>query len=232
MTLRMRRIMLALIAVAAPLSAASAAERRYTVTDFDRIQVDGPWRVTLVTGKAPSAVAHGSNDAIDRLSLDVEGRTLRIRRGTKGGFGAAGPVEIRVSTHDLRGAGVNGPAILSIDRTRGLRLDLALSGSGALTVDKVEADNLVIGLLGSGRISLAGKAKTLRATIQGTGDLAADRLAVDDATLNADTAGRIALAVRRTAKIDATGQGEVEILGNPSCTVKAIGSATVRCGKD
>lgn len=228
----MRTILLALLGIAAPLSAATAAERRYSVTDFDRIQIDGPWRVSLVTGKPPSAVATGSNEAIDRLSLEVEGRTLRIRRGTKGGFGAAGPVEIRVSTHDLRGASVNGPAILAVDKTRGLRLDLALSGSGALSVDKVDADSLVIGLLGSGRMSLGGKAKTLRATIQGTGDLAADGLGVDDATLNAGTAGRIALAVKRTAKITASGQGEVEIIGKPSCTVKAIGSASVRCGKD
>lgn len=228
----MRRIMLALLGLAAPLAAAQAAERRYSVTDFDRIQIDGPWRVTLVTGKPPSAVAIGGNDGIDRLSLDVEGRTLRIRRNARSGFAPAGPIEIRVSTHGLRSAAVNGPGILSIDRTRGLRLDLALSGSGQIGVDKVEADNLVLGLLGSGKIKLAGRAKTLRGTIQGTGDLAAETLSADDATLNADTAGRIALAVKRTAKITAAGQGEVEILGSPSCTVKALGSASVKCGKN
>ena len=228
----MFRIMLALIAAAAPLTAGSAADRRYSVTDFDRIVVDGPWRVTLATGKAPSATATGSNGAIDRLSLEVEGRTLRIRRSTRGGFDDAGPVEIKVSTHDLRGASVNGPAVLAIDKARGLKLDLGLSGSGSLSLAQVEADNLVLGLVGSGRISVAGKAKSLRATIQGSGDLAAEGLSVDDANLTADTAGRIALAVRRTAKINATGQGEVEIIGSPACTVKAIGSALVRCGKN
>ena len=227
----MYRIMLALAALAAPITA-SAAERRYSVTDFDRIQVDGPWRVTLVTGKPPSAVATGSNQAIDRLSLQVEGRTLRIRRGTKGGFGPAGTVDIRVSTHGLRGATVIGPGVLSIDRAKGLRLDLGLSGSGALSVAAIEADTLVLDLLGSGQITAAGKAKTMRSTIQGTGGLAAEALTVDDVTLVADTAGRIALGVRRTAKINATGQGEVEIIGKPSCTIKAIGSALVRCGKN
>ena len=53
----MNRIMLAALAitVAAP---AQAAERRYTVTDFDRVRVDGPFVVTLATGwrRHPTAI--------------------------------------------------------------------------------------------------------------------------------------------------------------------------------
>ena len=105
-----------------------------------------------------------------------------------------------------------------------------MSGSGRLAIAAVEADTLVVGLLGGGRITLAGRAKQLRATVQGSGDLQAAELRADDAQIASDTAGTVTVAVARTAKVTATGPGDVEILGSPSCTVVAKGSGEVRCG--
>src|SRR5690349_20556352 len=70
---------LALLAFAAAAPAA-AAERHYSITDFDRVQVDGPYRVTLATGRSSAARAEGSTEALDHVSIDVQGGILRIRR--------------------------------------------------------------------------------------------------------------------------------------------------------
>ena len=221
-------------ALAASAAPAAAAERRFTVTDFDRILVDGPFKVTLVTGRSGSAVATGSNQAIDRVSMEVQGRTLRIRpnRSAWGGYPGAGsgPLAIKVSTHDLRGAAVTGSGSIDIDKAKGMRFDLSVAGSGSIGIDSLETDKLGVGLLGSGRIRIGGKAKELRATIQGAGDLDAEKLQVEDAEINADTAGNIGVAVRRTAKISATGQGDTRIVGKPACTVKGLASGRVSCG--
>ncbi len=230
-----RTLPLALLAFAAAAAVpAGAAERTYSVTDFDRVQVDGSYRVTLTTGRSSSARAEGSAQALDHVSVDVQGGTLRVRRNRSawGGYpgGGTGPVTIALTTRDLRNAAVVGSGSLDIDRAKGLRVDLAVSGSGRLTVGSVEADNLVVGLLGGGRITLAGRAKQLKATIQGSGDLAAADLRADDAQISSDTAGRIVVAAARTAKVISTGPGDVEILGSPSCTVEAKGSGEVRCG--
>lgn len=225
--------MLACLALAAS-SAASAAERRYTVTDFDRVQVDGPFQVTVTTGTSGSAVATGSNEAIERVSIDVQGRVLRVRpnRSAWGGYPGegAGALAIALATHDLRGASVTGSGSIAIDRARAMRFDVGVSGSGHVTLGTVEADRLNLGLVGSGRITIGGKAKTLRATVRGNGDLEAGALSVEDADLQADTAGTIDLAVKRTAKIVATGAGDVTITGAPACTVQARGSGRVSCG--
>jgi hypothetical protein len=230
----MNRLILAALAFAIP-AAADAAERRYTVTDFDRVQIEGPFVVTLATGKVGSARATGSNEAIERVSIDVQGRTLRIRpnRSAWGGYpnAGAGPLKIDLATHDLVGVAVTGSGSLALDRARAMRFDIAVSGSAQVTAGVVEADSLVLGLLGSGRIVIGGKAKTLRATIQGSGDLDAGALSVDDADLNADTAGKIGIAVRRSAKVTATGPGPVEIFGSPACTVSVLGSGPVICGR-
>ena len=187
-----RTLPLALLAFAAAVPA-GAAERTYSITDFDRVQVDGPYRVILTAGRSSAARAEGSTEALDHVSVDVQGGTLRVRRNRSawGGYPASGigPVTVTLTTRDLRNAAVVGSGSLDVDRAKGLRVDLSVSGSGRLTVASVEADNLIVGLLGGGRITLAGRAKQLKATVQGSGDLAAAGLSADDAQIASDTAG-------------------------------------------
>lgn len=223
---------LLVLAAAAPVH---GAERRYSVTDFDKIQVDGPYQVSLTTGLSSGARAIGSQEAINRVSVEVQGRTLRIRpnRSAWGGFPGEriGTVTIEATTRDIRAGTVVGSGSLTIDKAKGLRLDLSVSGSGRLGAANVEADNLVIGLLGSGRIAVAGKAKQLRATVQGSGDFDGRALRADDAQINADTAGSVAVGVVRTARVTAAGPGEVDVIGSPACTLSGPAAGQVRCGR-
>jgi hypothetical protein len=225
-------LVLAAALCAAP---AAAAERRYSVTDFDRVQVDGPYEVVLTTGGTSQASASGDAAALERVSVDVQGRTLRVRpnRTASGGNLAAarGPVRITLSTRDIRAATVIGPGSLAIDRARGLRLDLSVSGSGRLSVGSVAADTLGVGLIGSGTISLAGTAKQLRASAEGSGNIDARGLKAEDADLVAGTSGEIAFQAGRTAKVRAHGRGLVQIGGTPACTVSGLAADLVRCGK-
>ena len=234
----MNRIIAAALSLAAAFAAAAPAaadERTYSVTDFDRVQVEGPYRVTLVTGRPSRAVAIGSREAIERVSVEVQGRTLRIRpnRSAWGGYPGdkVGPVRIEASTRDLRAGTVTGSGALAVDRAEGLRLDFSVSGSGGIDVAQVEADRLVVGLLGSGRTTLGGAAKTMVATIQGSGDLDAAALKVEDLQLTADTAGTVAVRAARTAKVTAIGPGDVTVAGTPSCTLSGAASAMVACGR-
>src|SRR4051812_26011733 len=206
------------LAAAAPAVAAApaaAAERRYTVTDFDRIEVDGPFQVSLATGLASGARAVGSQAAIERLSVEVQGRTLRIRvnRSSWGGYpgDATGSVRIEATTRELRSGAVIGSGGLAIDRAKGLRVDLSVSGSGQLSLAHADTDSLVVGLLGAGRITAAGRTKQLKATIQGSGDFDGSALKADDANITSDTAGTVRAAAVRTAKVRAVGPGDVEI---------------------
>ena len=227
--------------VAAPLLAclaaapAAAAERTYSITDFDRVQVEGPYEVILVTGATASARASGSEAALERVTVEVQSGLLKVHanRSGWGGYPGAdtGPVRILVSTRDLRAGTVIGAGTLRIDRLRGLRADLSVSGSGRIEAARVEADVLNLGIIGSGRIAAAGAAKQVRATVQGSADLAAPALAADDLVLNAETAGNVAIAARRTAKVKSGGSGRVEIGGSPACTVTATGAGPVRCGR-
>lgn len=213
---------------------ALAAERGYSVGDFTRISVEGPFVVTLATGRPSAVRAEGDARALDAVAIEVQGQTLRIRANrsswTAPGATPPGPVRVTVSTRALDRASVGGAGRLDIDAVRGLRLDLSVEGAGQLSVGEVAVDNLFAGLAGSGRIALAGTAKSLRANIRGSGDLAAAGLVADHAVVDSATAGTVRLTARRTARVTAIGLGEVEIAGRPACTVDSTGAGQVRCG--
>lgn len=233
----MNRIIPFAFAIAALATPAEAAERRYSVTSFERIEVEGPFQVVLATGRAGSAHAVGDQQAIDRVSIEVQGRVLKVRqnRSSWGGYpgeSGGGALQIKLSTHELTSAAVSGSGSIDIDKAKAMHFDVSVAGSGRIAIGKVQADTLVLGLVGSGKLAVAGTAKSLRATISGAGDLAGEGLLVDDANVKADTAGTIKLGVKRAITLNATGSGDVEIAGSPACTVKASGSGRIACGSD
>lgn len=223
--------LLGIILIAAP---ASGADRTYSVTDFDRVTVEGPYVVRLVTGRPTAARASGPQASIDRVIVDTQGQTLRIRpnRAAWGGPAGAqqGVLEITLTTRSLRSARVIGPGRLDVEGASGLRVDLSLEGSGRLVATGVAADNLSLGLLGSGRIEVSGRTRSVRADVQGSGDLAAAGLAAGDVMATTGTSGTVALAASRTVRINANGLGEVTVAGRPACTVQGLGAGMVRCG--
>ena len=213
---------------------AFAAERGYTVTDFDRIELVGPFVVTVETGKAPSVRATGAATAIDRLRIDQRGRMLRIsvNAGGWGGWpGERPPVPtIRVTVPGLRDASVNGGGKLAITKMRAQLVRLSVSGSGELSVSGLETDRLSATMLGSGSFVLGGKAQTGRVTNEGSGSIKGDALIVGNVDLVSNSAGPSTVGSNKTAKVHSTGSGTVTILGKPACSVTAVGSGEVVCG--
>jgi hypothetical protein len=228
--------LLPVLALAAIAISASAAERRYPLADFDRIQIEGPYQVRLTTGLPTSGRASGSQSALDRVSVEVQGSTLRVRpnRSAWGGYpgqAADPPPPIVLTTRAIRAVTISGPGRIEIDKARGPRLDLVLTGNGRLAIGAIDTDALAVTLFGSGSASLAGHAKQAKLVVQGAAEVAAAGLRADDLQLTAETAGPVAIAAGRSAKVRSTGSGEVTIGGTPACTVEALGSGTVRCGR-
>ncbi len=228
------RILPALLALLAA-APASAAERRFSVTDFDRVIIEGPYVVHLVTGRPTAAVARGSQQALDRVTLDTSGQTLRIRRNRNywGGNpgGQEGPITIELATRTLRSAQLIGPANLDIDRVQGLRVELGVQGSGRLRATNVAADNLSLGLFGSGSLQLSGTAEAVTGSFEGTGDFDGSQLRAETANLTLNTVGNVSLVVNREATVNAYGTGQAVISGRAACTLRGPAADQVRCGR-
>lgn len=225
------RILAFLFAAAATASPLAAAQRNYSVTDFTRVRIEGPFAVTLATNVAPYARATGSQRALDRVWLRVEGRTLVIRtdRSAWGGEPNAdhGPVMIAVGTHGLEQANLSGPGSLAIDKVRGLDFTLTNHGSGAASIGAVSSDRLKIFAQGSGSTRVAGTVKQLNAALDGPGLIDAAALTAKDATLSASGPASLRATVTNAVKLTATGTATIAIEGGPACERKVSGSAVV-----
>jgi len=224
---------LALLALASlPVAAATpSTQRNFSVNGFDRVRIDGPYRVQLKTNVAPYARATGTPVSLDGVSIKVEGRTLVVRSGG-GGWGGypgegRGPVTIEVGTHDLSAAYINGAGALMIDRVKGLGFEMAIQGSGIVEVGQVDVDQMRVGVSGAGTVRLAGRVGKLSSTIRGTSNFEADRLEVKDAVIGAEGPSMVRAQVTNSAKVDAVGLASVTLTGNPACIVTAKGSANV-----
>lgn len=212
-------------------AAAPTSQRNYSVTSFDRIRIDGPYKVELKTNVAPFARATGTPLSLDGLSVAVEGRTLVVRTSSGGWGGYAGegrgPVTIELGTPGLKSAWINGAGALGVDKVRGLDFDIAIQGSGVARVDQVEVDRLKVAISGAATARVNGKTKLLTAIIRGTSSLEADGLQAADAVIGTEGPSTVRANVVGSAKVDALGLATVSISGGPACTVKAQGSATV-----
>ena len=210
---------------------AAAADRNFGVSGFDRVRVDGPYKVRLITGVAPFAIASGPSAALDSVAIDVQGRTLIVRtnRSAWGGYPgeATGPVTITIGTHDLAAAWLNGAGSLAIDKVRGLSFDLSVEGSGAASIGLVAVDQLKVSIAGTGSASVAGTAPKLTAVVRGVSSLDASALTVKDATIGAQGPATVRATVTNSVKVDAKGPAVVDLAGSPACTVTAAGSSTV-----
>ena len=219
------------LAALGPGSPAATAERSYTITDFSRVRVDSGYRVTLKTGVSPFAKATGSPDALDAVSVDVEGETLIVRHNPSGWGGypgeRPGPVEISVGTHDLSAVWLNGSGAIAIDKVKGQAFQLSVQGSGTASIDQLAVDRLQADLTGSGSVTLGGTAATARLGVSGPGSIDGSRLVTKDATIGAEGDASIKLTATNTAEVRSSGTATVDLSGSPACTVHASGSATV-----
>ena len=222
-------ILAAVLMASAP---ALAAERNFGVSGFDRVRVDGDYKVNLTVGVAPFARATGSSRALDPVVLVVEGSTLIVRSNSPASWGgypgeSVGPVEISVGTHELAAVYVNGAGSLNIDKVRGLKFEASAQGAGSIAINAADVDQLQIGLAGAASARIGGKALRLTAIVRGSSIFDGEALTVKDATLGAQGPAIIKLTATGTAKVDAIGVSSVTLNGNPSCTVTTKGSASV-----
>ncbi len=222
-------ILAALLLSAAP---AAAAERNFGVSGFDRVRVDGDYKVMLTVGAPPFARARGSMRALDPVDIVVEGRTLIVRTKKSASWGgypgeSAGPVEVLIGTHELTAVFVNGAGSLNINQVRGLKFEASAQGAGSIAITQVEVDQFHLALAGAASARLAGKALKLTAIVRGSSALDGEDLIVKDAVIGAQGPAIVKLTATGTAKVDALGVAAVSLSGKPSCIVTTKGSASV-----
>lgn len=214
---------------------APSVSRNFDVGAFDQIKVAGPYEVEVATGSGPSVRATGTERAMERLVVEVEGSTLKIhpknRKGFSIGWSKDRKVALQVTVPALRGAEVAGSGDISIDKVSGEHFKGGIAGSGGLRLGQVAVNSLSLGIAGSGGAKLGqGKAKRVEYEIAGSGDIDGGGLAAEQASVSIAGSGKVVANASGTADVDIAGSGDVRVMGGAKCNVSKAGSGDVRCG--
>lgn len=215
-------------------SAGPAATRNYSVGAFERIEVAGPYEVTVATGGAPSVKATGGERAIERMVVEVKGGTLKIhprkRSGLNFGWSKSQKVKLTVTVPRLAAAEVAGSGSIAVDKVAGDRFEAGVAGSGAVRLGQVDVKRLKAGIAGSGEIA-AGKGRAAEADyeIAGSGDIAAGGVVAEAAKVSIAGSGKVAAHATGTASVEIAGSGDVRVTGGAKCSVSKAGSGNVQC---
>ncbi|MDO9486797.1 MAG: head GIN domain-containing protein, partial [Sphingomonadaceae bacterium] len=231
----MRKVAMMAVGAAAMLGAvqAQAAERSFTVTGFNAIEVAGPFDVVVNVGKGASVRAVGEAKDLDRLKVEVEGRELGIgskeRRWTD--WSRTQPVKIFVTVPSLEKVALAGSGDVQVDRVRAEDFSASIAGSGDLAIASLSATAAKFSIAGSGDLSASGSCRTASVSIAGSGDVNIGGLRCQSLTAKIAGSGGINANATQTAKVSIMGSGDVTVSGGAKCDVSKMGSGSVRCGQ-
>lgn len=209
-----------------------ATQRSYQVAAFDRIEVAGPYTVTVATGGQPGVSGKGGRNLLDETDVVVEGSTLSIRpkkrNGIRWSWGKRGKAEFTVTTAMLREAEIAGSGGISIDKIEGDFIG-EVAGSGDLRLGAVNGGAVEFSIAGSGGITAAGTAASTKVEIAGSGDVDVAGLAAKSAKVSIAGSGNVRANASDTALVEIMGSGDVTITGGAKCTIDKAGSGNVNC---
>ena len=214
--------------------AGPTVNRNYQVGAFDRIEVAGPYDVTVTTGSGPSVSATGGQNDIEKMVVEVDGTTLKIhmkkRKLNFGSWSNRDAVRLQVAVPSLAGAGIAGSGNIAVDKVAGDFFKGEVAGSGNIRLGQVQVKQLKMGIAGSGEIRAdGGRATAANYEIAGSGDIDAAALVADTAAVSIAGSGNVRAQATGTASVDIAGSGDVELKGGAKCTVSKAGSGNVRC---
>jgi hypothetical protein len=234
----MKARMLALALVMLLPGSAWAADKRFTLSSFDKVRIEGDVAVEIRSGAAPFATASGDPRALEALTLKVQGGTLYIRRAR-----TSAPVErrqrprapealplVQLDARAVESLTLLGHGSVKLDRLNGARPSATMDGNGSVEIGTVAAEALALNVNGSGSLKIGGRAGSARAVMLGDGLIEGTGLALGALDLIGEGPVRARLTVDGPARIAVKGGAEIAIGGAPDCTVRQTGVNSIACG--
>ncbi len=204
---------------------------RSDLRDFNRVEVKGPFVVTVEGGGEYGVNVQADNDQADDIEVQVEGDRLRIRYRNEAfpeNYGDRDRIRVSVTMPQaLRGLDLGGAANATVQGFGDLDdLDLQLAGASTaileLAANRIEAE-----LSGASQLTLNGRTDRLEARVRGASQLEAADLATEEAIVDASGAGVAHVQANRTLEAEASSAGRIRYRGNASVRVNSSTAGTV-----
>jgi hypothetical protein len=199
-----------------------------TVSDFDRIHLEGNVIATLIQDGTESVTIEVDADMLERVKTEVGGGELVI--GFKSWLDHLfGVRTIRAQIHlkNFRELQVSGSGQVQAASLHGERVRIGVSGSGKVSVNDLVATDLETRISGSGEFDLAGQVATQAIQVSGSSKYKAERLDSQDVEVRISGSANVAVKAARALDISISGTGEVGYIGTPKISQRVSGTGKI-----
>lgn len=194
-----------------------------SVSDFEKIEVNGSPMVYYSQADSVSVIVKGPKDLVENIQTDVSGGLLTIRNRGKIGvlniqLDDAEEAAVYVTTPDLTAIRLNGSGdFVSHQRIDSDEMEIMLKGSGDIDIRDLICDRCQISLVGSGDLHVdCLEARDVDASLIGSGDMKLNARNVVSTMLALNGSGDIEADFQRGCKrldCNLRGSGEISLSG-------------------
>jgi hypothetical protein len=197
-----------------------------------RVALGAPGTLVVEVGRASDLRIEGDDNLVERLVVERENGTLRIRTPRNTNFDPALPLRYHVGVAALEGVSVAGSGRVEADGGSGGTFEVEVAGSGDAVVSGVRADAVALSRAGSGDAAVGGATGAVSVDIAGSGNADAGRLAARSATVSIAGSGDVTLRVSDRLDVEIAGSGDVRYYGDPEVHRAVAGSGDVERAGD
>lgn len=179
----------------------------FAVDEFDELEIDGAFDVTMVLGEEPSVQIETGENLVDDLRVELDGPRLSI--GLDDGWFSftTTDIEARITTTDL------------------LRLDL--DGAVSVDIENLDADRFELDLDGASRVAGEGSIGELVIDSNGASRVDFDEVIIDEVEVDADGASRLSLVQAASVSGTLNGATSVDVSDEAEVNVRTEGASSI-----
>ena len=199
------------------------------LSQFDTIEVLGPFEITLKKGNRHNITIVGESNIIPHIKFDVNRNKLVLHtHNNKRLYSKTeNPIQITLTAKELSKIYVVGSGKVSSSNSLfSKHLLLELIGSGVMQFP-VESKTVSTHITGSGHIYLKGRCKTIKGKIIGSGHLYSDELQSENSFLRLTGSGQANINCSNKLKAMIDGTADVVYKGEP----KSVEISTWQAGE-
>ncbi len=182
--------------------------------DFNRIVSNGAFNINYSQTNSTSVDVFAESNILPIIQTTVTDQTLIIQVQDDGCYNAQQPVEVTLTSPDLKAVTLNGSETYTANNLKLDNLDMETTGS-AMVNSSLDLNELTVTLSGSGNYTLVGSANTSRFNIPGSGNIFASVFVTDSCEVILSGSGDIHIYVTKYLKVMISGSGSVYYKGNP-----------------
>ncbi len=174
-------------------------ERR-EVAGFERLLVEGAYRVEVTSGQTPSLEVEADDNLLPLILAEVAGGRLRVH--SERGMSTKEMPRLRITVADLR--------------------EIELPGASEFSLKGVRNESLKISVPGASKFSAEGETGRLEVALSGAGLVDAEGLRARNVTASCSGAGSITVYASERLDASVSGVGAINYAGDPPTVNRSV----------